>query len=125
MAVIPVPAKSCFPWPGWPEEVPLSLPTPPYIHAAYSLAWSCCWLAVTGLIGGAGTLWGMFMASVVYNAIKHVRDPNIEITTLVVATMSTFWLAENVLGVSGVLGTVVFGVQTARNVASVSFSTCG
>merc|ERR1711865_1041852 len=28
--------------------------------------------------------------------------------------MFTFWYAENVAGVSGVLGTVVFGVQTAR-----------
>ena len=33
---------------------------------------------------------------------------------LVTALTATFWLAENVLGVSGVLGTVVFGVQTAR-----------
>ena len=65
-------------------------------------------------LAGGGVLWGMFMASAAYNAIKHVRDPNIEITTLVFSTLATFWLAENVLHVSGVLGTVVFGVQTAR-----------
>jgi NhaP-type Na+/H+ or K+/H+ antiporter len=65
-------------------------------------------------LAGGGVLWGLFMASATYQAVKHLRDPNIEITTLVFSTLSTFWLAENVLGVSGVLGTVVFGVQTAR-----------
>jgi NhaP-type Na+/H+ or K+/H+ antiporter len=65
-------------------------------------------------LAGGGVLWGLFMASVAYNSIKHVRNPNIEITTLVVCTLATFWLAENILGVSGVLGTVVFGIQSAR-----------
>ena len=66
------------------------------------------------MLAGGGVLWGLFLAAVSYEAIKHIRDPNIEITTLVAGTLSTFWLAENVLGVSGVLSTVVYGVQTAR-----------
>ena len=33
---------------------------------------------------------------------------------IVLGTFVTFWVAENVLHVSGVLGTVVYGVQTAR-----------
>jgi NhaP-type Na+/H+ or K+/H+ antiporter len=65
-------------------------------------------------LAGGGVLFGLAMSSIAFNYIKHLRNPNIEITTLVVCTLSTFWLAENVLGVSGVLGTVVFGVQTAR-----------
>ena len=65
-------------------------------------------------LAGGGVLWGMFMSAMAYNFIKSLRDPNIEITTLVFCTMTCFWLAENVLMVSGVLGTVVFGVQTAR-----------
>lgn len=65
-------------------------------------------------LAGGGVLWGMFMAAMAYNFIKHLRDPNIEITTLVFCTMTCFWVAENVIMVSGVLGTVVFGVQTAR-----------
>lgn len=65
-------------------------------------------------LAGGGVLWGMFMAATAYNFIKHLRDPNIEITTLVFCTMTCFWVAENIIGVSGVLGTVVFGVQTAR-----------
>ena len=65
-------------------------------------------------LAGGGVLFGLFMAAIAFNYIKHLRDPNIEITTLVVCTLSTFWIAENVIGVSGVLGTVVFGVQTAR-----------
>ena len=65
-------------------------------------------------LAGGGVLWGMFMAAMAYNFIKHLRDPNIEITTLVFCTMTCFWVAENLIGVSGVLGTVVFGVQTAR-----------
>jgi NhaP-type Na+/H+ or K+/H+ antiporter len=56
-------------------------------------------------------LWGLSMASVAYHGIKHIRDPNIEITTLLLFTFATFWVAENVVHVSGVLGTVVFGVQ--------------
>ena len=65
-------------------------------------------------LGGGGVVWGLFMAAIAFNYIKHLRNPNIEITTLVVCTLSTFWIAENVISVSGVLGTVVFGVQTAR-----------
>ena len=65
-------------------------------------------------LAGGGVLWGLFMASCCYRALKYLRNPNIEITTVVFATLATFWIAENVIGVSGVLGTVVFGVQTAR-----------
>ena len=65
-------------------------------------------------LAGGGVLWGLLMSATIYEGIKHVRNPNIEITALVFATLSTFWLAENVLGFSGVLSTVVFGVQTAR-----------
>ena len=65
-------------------------------------------------LAGGGVLWGIFMAACCYQSIRKLRDPNIEITTLVFATMATFWVAENIIGVSGVLGTVVFGVQTAR-----------
>ena len=65
-------------------------------------------------LAGGGVLWGLFVATVSFNYIKAVRDPNIEITTLLFSTFACFWVAENVIGVSGVLGTVVFGVQTAR-----------
>ena len=65
-------------------------------------------------LAGGGVVWGIFMASATYQMVKHVRDPNIEITALVFATFTVFWMAENVLGVSGVLGTVVFGIQSAR-----------
>ena len=71
-------------------------------------------LITASRLAGGGVVWGLAMAGLCYEFIKHLRDPNIEITTLVFATLSTFWLAENILGVSGVLGTVVFGVQTAR-----------
>ena len=74
-------------------------------------------LAVVGKfmwLAGGGVVWGLMMASFAYNFIKHLRDPNIEISMLLFCTLATFWLAENVLVVSGVLGTVVFGVQTAR-----------
>ena len=70
-------------------------------------------LALVKLAGG-GVLFGLFMAACAYQGIKKLRDPNIEITSLVFCTFATFWLAENIIGVSGVLGTVVFGVQTAR-----------
>jgi NhaP-type Na+/H+ or K+/H+ antiporter len=65
-------------------------------------------------LAGGGVLWGLFMAAIAYHCLKYIRNPNIEITTLVFCTLATFWLAENVLGVSGVLGTVVYGTQTAR-----------
>jgi NhaP-type Na+/H+ or K+/H+ antiporter len=65
-------------------------------------------------LAGGGVLWGLFMSACAYQGIRKLRDPNIEITTLVFCTMATFWVAENIIGVSGVLGTVVFGVQTAR-----------
>ena len=65
-------------------------------------------------LAGGGVCWGLFMSACAYQGIRKLRDPNIEITTLVFCTLATFWIAENVIGVSGVLGTVVFGVQTAR-----------
>jgi NhaP-type Na+/H+ or K+/H+ antiporter len=70
-------------------------------------------IALVRLAGG-GVLWGMFMAACAYQSVKHIRDPNVEITITVFCTFTTFWMAENIIGVSGVLGTVVFGVQTAR-----------
>jgi NhaP-type Na+/H+ or K+/H+ antiporter len=53
-------------------------------------------------LAGGGVVWGLFTAAVVYQCIKNVRDPNIEITTVLFAVFTTFWMAENVLGVSGV-----------------------
>ena len=41
-------------------------------------------------------------------------NANVEISSIVLGTFVTFWVAENILHVSGVLGTVVYGVQTAR-----------
>ena len=40
---------------------------------------------------------GTICGSCELQSIKHIRDPNIEITTLVVGTLSTFYL-QNVLG---------------------------
>eukprot|EP01048_Picozoa_sp_COSAG05_P011907 COSAG05_NODE_1156_length_5687_cov_123.468683_1_plen_496_part_00 len=65
-------------------------------------------------LAGGGVLFGLFMAALAYQSIKYVDDPNVEITMLILCSLSTFWLAENVLHVSGVLGTVIYGIQTAR-----------
>jgi NhaP-type Na+/H+ or K+/H+ antiporter len=70
-------------------------------------------LALVRLAGG-GLVFGLFMAACTYQFTKQVNNPNIEISAVVAATFFTFWYAENIAGVSGVLGTVVFGVQTAR-----------
>ena len=64
-------------------------------------------------LAGGGVVFGLLMAALTYNFIKHLRNPNIEITAIVFATLATFRLAEH-WHLSGVLATVVFGVQTAR-----------
>ena len=84
-----------------------------------SVAGGCDTDAVTVLmtlvkLAGGGVVWGLFVSALCYNSMKYIQNPNVEITTLVFACLSTFWIAENVIHVSGVLGTVVFGVQTAR-----------
>ena len=65
-------------------------------------------------LAGGGVIWGLFVAAVCYHFSKNVNDPSIEISLIVFSTFLTFWVAENWLHVSGVLGTVVFGIQTAR-----------
>eukprot|EP01051_Picozoa_sp_SAG22_P016443 SAG22_NODE_2324_length_2712_cov_2.484118_1_plen_747_part_10 len=65
-------------------------------------------------LAGGGILWGLAMAVGTYHFIKHSDNPQVEISAIVLGTFVTFWAAENVLHVSGVLGTVVYGVQTAR-----------
>ena len=71
-------------------------------------------VVMTVRLAGGGVLFGLLMSAFVYHFIKHSNNKNIEISSLVVGTYATFWVAESLLGVSGVLATVVYGVQTAR-----------
>jgi NhaP-type Na+/H+ or K+/H+ antiporter len=61
-----------------------------------------------------GVSWGWIAAHIMYLWIKVVTDPIIEVSIVITCVFAVFWIAEEVLGVSGILACVVFGLGTAR-----------
>ena len=61
-----------------------------------------------------GVSWGWIAAHGMYLWIKFVSEPVLEVTIVIMCVFAVFWMAEEVLGVSGILASVVFGLATAR-----------
>ena len=61
-----------------------------------------------------GVSWGWIAAHGMYLWIKVVSEPVLEVTIVIMCVFGVFWMAEEVLGVSGILASVVFGLATAR-----------
>lgn len=75
------------------------------------------WKTVLGrffVLAVGGVSWGWFAAHMMYLWIKLVRDPVIEVSIVITCVFAVFWMAEELLGVSGILASVVFGLATAR-----------
>ena len=66
-------------------------------------------------IGGVALAWGLSMAAVTYYWVKAFKDVTIDITVLIIGVFLTFYVAEHVLHVSGILAIVVYGLFLARN----------
>eukprot|EP01047_Picozoa_sp_COSAG01_P044512 COSAG01_NODE_4031_length_5419_cov_8.013722_1_plen_1027_part_00 len=62
---------------------------------------------------GGGTF-GWVSGHVCYLGLRGTRIPMVQTTILIACVFSVFWIAEHVLGVSGVLASVVFGLATSR-----------
>jgi NhaP-type Na+/H+ or K+/H+ antiporter len=61
-----------------------------------------------------GVSWGWIAAHVMYLWIRAVTEPIVEVTIVITCVFAVFWTSEEILGVSGILASVVFGLGTAR-----------
>ena len=61
-----------------------------------------------------GLAWGWVAAQLMHRWLRSVSEPVLEVTIVITCVYAVFWVSEEVLGVSGILASVVFGLATAR-----------
>lgn len=67
-----------------------------------------------GVSGGA-LIWGLGVGYVTYLWMRAFDDTTVDITSLIIGVFITFYVAEHVMHVSGILALVVYGLFLARN----------
>eukprot|EP01051_Picozoa_sp_SAG22_P010342 SAG22_NODE_925_length_6469_cov_3.836264_5_plen_872_part_00 len=66
------------------------------------------------IVAGGGVIWGALAGYLTFVWLRYTRKAVVEISIMITTVLMVFWVAENVLHVSGVLASVVFGLTTAR-----------
>ena len=67
------------------------------------------------VVAGVAVLWGLGIGYVTYQWMRAFDDATVDITCLIIGVFTTFYVAEHIMHVSGILGLVVYGLFLARN----------
>ena len=67
------------------------------------------------VVAGLAVVWGLGIGYVTYQWMRAFDDATVDITCLIIGVFTTFYVAEHLMHVSGILALVVYGLFLARN----------